>query len=274
MNENKEKKKAMNAIVKKPYYLCVIACFKNESHILHEWMKHYFSRGFDHIYLINDHSTDSFEQVLSQFPAESYTLYNNDVEFEKCGRQVKMYERFSKEAILKSTWLAVLDLDEFLYSPLKTNLKSLFLEFELNGIRQVTVDWVHFGSSSRIVQPSGGVVAGFLMRESFDTFRHKKYFGVKSIVLTATLKNIRIHQHEITKISEKDSDALRLGWTVNKNILLVNHYAIQSLQFFMDVKCVRGDSNRWIATNARNLEMFRAMDNNDIEDTRLRNQSQ
>jgi len=35
------------------------AVFKNESHIMIEWIEHYLSHGVDTIYLINDESTDN-----------------------------------------------------------------------------------------------------------------------------------------------------------------------------------------------------------------------
>jgi hypothetical protein len=46
------------------YHLSVAAIFKNESKILKEWIEHYFLHGVEHIYLINDHSTDDFLAVL------------------------------------------------------------------------------------------------------------------------------------------------------------------------------------------------------------------
>ncbi len=250
----------------KMYYMSVLACFKNEAHILNEWICHYINRGFDHFYLINDHSTDNFQVVLDKFPGK-YTLYNNEIVFEKCGRQIEMYRHYSKEAISNSKWLAVMDLDEFLYSPLFVNLKSIFLGYELKSKQQITVDWVHFGSSNRINQPTN-VVQSFTSRENFQTFRSKSYYGVKSIVFTQKLVALKIHVHEV----EDPTQTVHVGWSTNCNVLLVNHYAIQSLHFWMTVKMNRGDVNKFISTETRNLDMFKYLDNNDVDDFRLARQ--
>ncbi len=253
----------------KPHYLSLLCVFKNEGHILKEWITHYLDRGFDHIYLINDNSTDGFLSVLSGFSPSKYTLYNNNVQFEKCGRQVKIYEKYSQDAISQSVWLAVLDLDEFLYSPICLNLKNIFLDFELQKLHQITVDWVHFGSSNRIHQPES-VVNGFTLRQNLIDFKKTKHYGVKSIVYTKSLIGLKIHSHDVT---DSDKTTLHVGWSTGSNVLLVNHYCIQSMDFFLNVKQKRGCVNRYLSTDERNLQMFRSLDFNDECDNRLMEQS-
>ena len=61
------------------YYFSIGAIFKNESHILKEWLDHYFFHGVDHIYLINDNSTDKFLEILKPYIVKNVvTLYNCD----------------------------------------------------------------------------------------------------------------------------------------------------------------------------------------------------
>ena len=76
------------------YYFCIGAIFKNEGHILNEWIEHYLSRGVDHIYLINDNSNDTFMDILKPYIINhKVTLYNNDIQ--KClGVQSKMYNKY------------------------------------------------------------------------------------------------------------------------------------------------------------------------------------
>lgn len=49
------------------FYFTIGAIFKNESHILKEWIEHYFYHGVEHIYLINDNSTDNFLNILEPY---------------------------------------------------------------------------------------------------------------------------------------------------------------------------------------------------------------
>jgi hypothetical protein len=48
------------------YEFCVCAVFKNESHILEEWLLHYIYRGIDHFYLVNDNSTDDYKYIIDK----------------------------------------------------------------------------------------------------------------------------------------------------------------------------------------------------------------
>ena len=49
------------------YYLSVLAVFRNESHIMKEWICHYIMEGVDHFYLLNNFSTDNYTTVLKEF---------------------------------------------------------------------------------------------------------------------------------------------------------------------------------------------------------------
>ena len=48
-------------------YFTIGAIFKNEAHIMKEWIEHYLYHGIEHIYLINDFSTDNFLEILQPF---------------------------------------------------------------------------------------------------------------------------------------------------------------------------------------------------------------
>ena len=52
--------------------------------------------------------------------------------------------------------------------------------------------------------------------------------------------------------------------------LIINHYIVQSLEFFENVKGKRGDVNNWFSDNARNNAFFDMCDINDVRDTRLK----
>ncbi len=251
----------------KPHYLSVLAVFKNEAHILVEWIEHYLARGFQHFYLINDHSTDQYLSLLQHYLDRGLvTLFQNEVEGDRCGRQQRVYETYCPAAVKESEWLAVLDLDEFLYSPLLVKLNGFFLTCQLKDVSQVVVDWVHFGSSGFIEQPKN-VVASFTQR--VDVTKNVEFSGTKAIFQTKYLSKIQIHEHEMSH-----GRTIRVGWSVPKQmVLLVNHYAIQSLEFFMNVKATRGDVNRYLKTTDRNLELFRRMDLNHVQDLRLARQT-
>ena len=77
------------------YYLSVGAMFKNESHSIDEWIRHYLHHGVDHFYLINDSSTDNSKEVIQPYIDKGkVTLFEPDEPY-YLGRQRNMYNRLS-----------------------------------------------------------------------------------------------------------------------------------------------------------------------------------
>ena len=72
------------------YNFCICAVFKNESHILEEWLLHYIHHGVEHFYLINDNSDDNFETITNKY-SRYITLFHNDIQTKKVGRQSMIY---------------------------------------------------------------------------------------------------------------------------------------------------------------------------------------
>ena len=234
----------------------VASVFKNESHIMKEWIEHYLKWGAEHFYLVNDFSTDNYLEIIREY-SDKITLFQNDIITNKCGRQPIIYERYFKN--IPSEWVAILDLDEFLWSPTNKNIKEC-----LNGVySQIKVDWLHFGSSGFIEQPKS-VVGSFTKRSIFTT--QKEYYSYKSIYKQKDLISFSVHGHTVK------------GETVHLNyseyfppMLVINHYPLQSFNFFMSVKSTRGDINNWFDTTGRkrNADYFKKQDINELDDTRL-----
>lgn len=242
--------------------LVVGAVFKNEGHILDEWIRHYLARGVDHIFLVNDFSTDDFEAKIHPF-ADKVTLFHNDIVTKSLGRQTQIYEKYFRPILPLTKWIAILDLDEFLYSRESLDLSSVIDRY--NEYSQITVDWLHFGSSGHIHQPPS-VVDGFRMRANFDNT--KWYYANKSIFRANTLLAFSIHKHNV------DGQTFHIHYSKDAP-LIINHYTLQSLEFFTKVKMTRGDADNYIQTTAyqRNLEFFNMNDVNDIRDDLLVNQN-
>jgi hypothetical protein len=246
------------------YNFCICAVFKNEAHILEEWLTHYIFHGVEHFYLVNDNSNDAFESIINKY-STNITLFHNDIETPNVGRQVLIYNKYFRPILNESNWFAILDLDEFLYSPNNINLQNIFEKY--NNYTQICVDWLHFGSNEHLYQPQS-VVEGFMKRAKLDT--SKLYYSYKSIFRGNALKQFNIHSHSVT------GQEIKLKYEED-NIpdLIINHYSIQSQDFFLKIKATRGDINNWMETTnyIRNLDLFKMYDINDIYDDRLFNQN-
>ena len=63
-------------------------------------------------------------------------------------------------------WLAFIDIDEFLFSPVDQHLPNLLRPFA--DAPAVVVNWVSFGSGGHIARPAGGVLKNYTRRGDLD----------------------------------------------------------------------------------------------------------
>ena len=238
--------------------LCVFSQFKNEAHILEEWLLHYIHRGVDHFFLINDASTDNYMEIVNKY-SKYITLIQNEISTKNVGRQILIYDTYFKKHLSDTKWVISIDLDEFLFSYNTINLKDVLQKYD--NYSQIIVDWLHFGSNDHIYQPNS-VVEGFTMRANFDT--SKFYYSYKSIFKADKLIKFDIHRHVVNgpTVHIKYSDSCDL---------IINHYSVQSLEFFMNVKATRGDINNYFEqiNKKRDETYFTDSDVNDVVDRRL-----
>jgi hypothetical protein len=243
----------------------VCAVFKNESHILDEWIQHYLFHGVDHIYLVNDFSTDNYMEIIEKY-SESVTLFHNDIVTKEVGRQIYIYNKYFTQLLSCSKWMSILDLDEFLYSYYEINIQTILKEYDTYS--QILVDWVHFGSNDHILQPNS-VVEGFIMRALYG--KDKEYYSYKSIFKTDNFISFGIHKNEVNG----SQIHLKNGENIETPKLSINHYNLQSLEFYISVKTKRGDINNWFdhVNLVRNKEYFIHYDDNDVLDLKLYEQN-
>jgi hypothetical protein len=246
------------------YNFTVCSVFKNEAHILDEWIQHYKMRGVDHIYLVNDFSTDNYMSVLDKY-RDYVTLFNNNIVTKAAGRQCLIYEKYFRPILNTSKWLSILDMDEFLYSPSGSSFDSILEKYK--DVSQIRIDWLHFGSNGHLYQPIS-VVNGFTKRSPLD--KTKSFSSYKNIFKTKDLISFNVHLNSVSGtthvIDYKEGEPVEL---------VINHYTIQSLEFFMRVKATRGDINNWFDHEGlkRDKAYFDSYDVNEVDDLRLYEQN-
>ena len=127
------------------YQLSIVCIVKNEAPYLEEWVRYHLSIGVEHFYIYNNDSSDDIEQVLKKFGSKVTLL-----DIHGPVRQLDAYNdainRFSEQ----TKYLAVIDADEFIYSP-KGDHKVLSIidgVFDDRKVGGLTVNWVIYGSSN------------------------------------------------------------------------------------------------------------------------------
>ena len=248
------------------YYLSVGAMFKNESHSIKEWIRHYLHHGVEHFYLINDNSTDNFMEIIQEYIDNNIVTLFNDNEPYYLGRQRNLYNRHILPRIKETKWLLVVDIDEYVWSKQDIDLTNILKASE--HLSQIQIQETLFGSNGHVVQPTF-IVKSFTRRKNILNTDSVK---VKYIVNTS-YEFTSLNVHHATYLNENDKispDGKCTFINVYREYFSFNHYNCQSLEYWNNIKCPRGDSDHYLS---RTQEDFHAYDVNDVEDLELYNQN-
>ena len=270
--------------------ICVVAIFKNESHVLKEWIEHYLREGVDTFLLIDNDSSDNYKPILKPFLHSKQAFLKKS---KKKHAQVKLYNRWLPEA-KKFDWVIVVDMDEFIYARNEFKTIKEYLETVNKDIYKIQIPWKLFGSSGLKKQPDS-VIQNFIHRKKFPKFgTHTNLsecvIDIKSISRGPHLQKIGVHNsivtnlHQSFPIREVSSDIrlireIGLGnlyfTMINEQLLKkyslhLNHYRIQSWEFYKKVKMMRGDGAFKGFNNIRTRKYFKIHDYKDMKDTELR----
>lgn len=235
------------------YYLVVVATFKNESLSLPLWIDHYLWQGVDHFYLIDNGSTDDSKNVLNEFIDQGIVTYRYLPERHA---QVKHYRQICQEESLstKTQWILVCDIDEFFFGvhrPLADTLRHM----EQHPIIQS--NWLMFGTHLDTHPPD--------IRVALTERQPHLHILTKYIFQPSRVHNPiqSIHVHSLLNrhhITHTENDMIHL-----------NHYPLQSREYFEKVKMNRGDVHHPHHDSTRNWDYFESMnrDNSGHTDTLL-----
>ena len=219
----------------------VVGIFKDEAMTITEWVSHYRWQGALHFYLIDNGSRDDWRSkvVAGREEFEDMTVVTN----EEKHKQIEHYNTYlsllrEKHAV---DWALVVDIDEYLYpNPSEKNLASYFASVPWS-VDQVSVAWKQFGSSGLRLQPKS-------IRCSFVLRGYNVSSQIKSAIRISRLGKFAVHLHEgkpqhqlNTKLEER---------------LQLNHYPIQSREYFEKVKMNRGDVATKVSDQVRSWDYF------------------
>jgi len=270
-------------VISEPLYdLACGAIFKNEAWNLKEWLDHYIDQGVEHFYLINNASTDDFHHILRPYIDQGLvTLFHET----RAHTQVASYNQYIlPHAKQETEWLILCDLDEFIYA--RRNYSTI-LEYLLTlstDVSVVSIPWKMFGSSGHKDHPKSGIIQNFTYRKLYNgqgstplMMNDPSMMYLKTISRPARISQLGIHEQEPThgRCIRSDGTTIKCNTTLDKinetllenAALHLNHYAIQSRDFFFTIKTSRGDSMS--DKNPRNEAYFQRYDWNERKDTEL-----
>jgi len=151
--------------------------------------------------------------------------------------------------------MLLIDLDEFVWSTLDTDLRNVLRMCDTLG--QVQIREQLFGSNGHITQPKS-LVESFTRRAKKQD--NRKYF----VHSTHTFKSLNVHHADF--INEGDVRDVHKCMFIDEKFFVYNHYKCQSRELWDTVKCTRGDSDSYLLKTPADFDTF---DINEVEDRRL-----
>lgn len=157
--------------------LAICAIFQDEARFLGEWIESHRLQGVEHFFLYDNRSHDNPAAVLRPWLEPGIvTLVDWPTAFEEFA-QIKAYNHCLEHHGADFEWLAMIDIDEFLYCPTGDPLPAVLQTFP--GVPAVVVHWQVFGSSGHRESPGGLVTEQFTRRAKQQWVRNRR---IKSIV--------------------------------------------------------------------------------------------
>ena len=255
--------------------VCVVSIFKNEKHALKEWIDHYVKEGVDHFFLTDNGSDDGYIDVLDEYIKAGTVSLNINPERHQQVKHLNFFINHVKEY----DWAIVVDLDEFLYARKNFSNIKQYLSSLHAAVKQVYIPWKMFGSNGHVNQTEN-IIHCFLRRNAYDG---RTLINGKCITRTKHLGRIGIHQSHTNangliitsdgnvKQNNDHNFVYTSEETLKKSSLHLNHYAIQSWEFFSKIKMTRGDASSLTTDHIRDKSYFDAYDNNIVLDDELHN---
>lgn len=233
-----------------PCDLAVCGIFRDEAAYLDEWLTFHYGIGAQRFFLYNDRSTDDYQAVLAGWIERGIVTLRDWPEQNQVAAFNDCLERHRDAA----TWIAFLDLDEFLYSPTGKPVPEILRSHA--DAAAVFVYWSLFGSGGHEAAPGGSVVEAYRRCQSMasaihDTFDHGKpgtgdhitawARDGKSIVRTAWVAVMNTHQPTTVRqgrIVDENGQEMppsarerrSCGQPFTQELLRLNHYWSKSIE--------------------------------------------
>lgn len=228
-------------------YYSVVVIVKNEARYMKEYILFYRATGADRIYVYDNESTDNLLDVLEPFINSGFVIYRywpGEVS------QTAAYRDAIRRTKNRTKWLAIVDADEFLFSP-KGNMKEQLKAYE--DFPGVGANWVVFGSNGHDKRPAGLVIDNYTTTFANDNEiinRHIKSIVQPRRVFTIHHTHYAVYRGRHYAVDEEmnliDNTYALLpcagkAFTKknNRSIFRINHYQTRSLEDLRD-KCARG----------------------------------
>lgn len=214
----------------KPGYLAIAAIFRNEARWMREWIEYHRLVGVDHFFLYNNHSQDRFRDVLRPYrKARLVTLLDLPMPNPFKRWQVKAYFDALQRSRDCFTWLAAMDLDEFLCPIHALDVPSVLRPLERHAA--VFCHWKMFGTGQHRSLGEDGLQTEQLTRCAAPDLSDQS-LG-KTIAQPTRIQRFKVHEAVVDDGSPHVlPSGKRFTGTPDFSTLQINHYFTRAQDYF------------------------------------------
>lgn len=240
------------------YELALLAVFQNESRFLQEWLEFHKLVGVQHFYLINHFSSDSYYPILEPYIAKGEVeLFHCDDpspphwETYQSIQYTKLLPKLQREA----KWVAVIDVDEFLFPVKQRSLRKFLKNYDREEIAALWVNWQCYGTSFVAEVTSHQLMTHELNWRAKSSWWLNK-FG-KCIIRPQKTLYIGVHGSQYLQgycvnsrknfFEVKPTIAEQMEQPLDISEIRINHYWTKDEKNYREIKKPRYDS--WGASN-------------------------
>jgi hypothetical protein len=212
-------------------YLAACLIYRNEAEYLAEWIEFHRLVGVERFYLYDNESDDEHLQVLAPYLGEGLAVLHEWPGSVSTAPAVNALQRTAYNHCLsthghEARWIAVMDADEFLFSPTGRRVPEVLAEYE--RWPAVAVNTPRFGASGHVTRPPGLVLENYTTR-----FPETGPCFVKCIVYPAAVTRcLGAHRFECRRGRAVDENGYPVYWNKTKSPsferLRINHYFARS----------------------------------------------
>jgi hypothetical protein len=222
------------------YRLVIGAIFRDEARFLDEWVAFHHARGVEHFYLYDNGSSDDVRSALAPWLARGVVTL---ISWPRRPGQKGAYRDCVRRCRSTARWLAFIDIDEFLFSPVETDLRTVLQRFDRQPA--VFVYGHMYGASGHDRRPPGPVTQAYVRRAA----RTEPRTG-KSILNPRLIRNVpNPHYMKLWVGETRDEQGRPVpfyrpppeGFAPSFELLRINHYWSRSLEDLAD-KVRRGNA--------------------------------
>ena len=240
------------------YNVSICAGCKDEGEYFLEWIEYYLLLGVDHFYLYNNNGTDNTKELLHRYIDQNIVTW---IEWPGITQQLDIYNDAIEKYKDETRWMAIVDLDEFIVPTKYRQLPSILSHF--NGINQILIPWIMYGSSGHNKWEKGLVIERFTKHASKPSHFTKAILNPRATIFAHVHRSVVFGR----TTDEHKHDIIHSTPIKTIDILQINHYVVKSYEEYISKKQKRGDA--YFSKSVFDDTFFKVHDVNDVDSPKL-----